>query len=163
MAYVINHGDKTGRSFHHFVDLCTKAYNLIRVRWHDVLSLLYLSLPMGLTTLKGTSELKYILANLSPTSDTFQAQQTFTKLIKESHGNISVKLNFWVHTAAQWVSNGNAGVAPLPQPERKTVSETGRPMEFQVDQYEKRVRTSIKYFVYRLDCKRKKLNCCRSK
>ena len=97
MAYVINHGDKTGRSFHHFVDLCTKAYNLIRVRWHDVLSLLYLSLPMGLTTLKGTSELKYILANLSPTSDTFQAQQTFTKLIKESHGNISVKLNFWVH------------------------------------------------------------------
>lgn len=150
MAYVINHGDKTGRSFHHFVDLCTKAYNLIRVRWHDVLSLLYLSLPMGLTTLKGTSELKYILANLSPTSDTFQAQQTFTKLIKESHGNISVKLNFWVHTAAQWVSNGNAGVAPLPQPERKTVSETGRPMEFQVDQYEKRVRTSIKYFVYRI-------------
>ena len=25
MAYVINHGDKTGRSFHHFVDKCTQG------------------------------------------------------------------------------------------------------------------------------------------
>ena len=25
MAYVINNGDKTGRSFHHFVDMCTKG------------------------------------------------------------------------------------------------------------------------------------------
>ena len=70
--------------------LC-KAYNLIRERWRDVLSLLYMSIPMGLTTLKGQNEIKFIHANLSPGSDIFQAQQEFTKLIKESVGSISVK------------------------------------------------------------------------
>ena len=93
MAYVINNGDKTGRSFHHFVDMCTKgivffneyiltfclAFNLIRDRWQDILSMLYMSIPMGLTTLKGMNELKFIRANLSPDSDSMQAQQDFTK------------------------------------------------------------------------------------
>ena len=101
--------------------------------------MLYMSVPMGLTTLKGMNELKFVRANLSPHVDSMQAQQDFTKLIKEAHGSLAVKFNFWVHTAAQYFSNGNVGVAHLPQTERITVRETGRPFEFRVEKYEKRI------------------------
>ena len=41
---------------------------------------------MGLTTLKGMNELKFIRANLSPDSDSMQAQQDFTKArVYDSH------------------------------------------------------------------------------
>lgn len=30
MAYVINGGDRPAENFHHFVDLCCKAFNIIR-------------------------------------------------------------------------------------------------------------------------------------
>ena len=70
------------------------------------------------------------------------------KLIKEAHGSLSVKLNFWMHTAAQYISSGNVGVAHLPQTERITVRETGRPFEFQAEKYEKRVSQRNSY-VYR--------------
>ena len=51
-----------------------------------------MSIPMGLTTLKGMNELKFIRNNLSPSSDSMQAQQDFTKLIKEAHGSLAVKV-----------------------------------------------------------------------
>lgn len=30
MAYVINGGDKPSAKFHHFVDLCCQAFNVVR-------------------------------------------------------------------------------------------------------------------------------------
>ena len=53
-----------------------------------------------------------------------------------------------MHTAAQYISSGNVGVAHLPQTERITVRETGRPFEFQAEKYEKRVSQRNSY-VYR--------------
>jgi len=105
---------------------------------------------MSLTTLKGLNEIRFIQKNLSLNCDKYQAQQEFTKLIKESHGSLAVKLNFLIHTAAQYLSGTNVGVAPLPQLERKTVDEVGRPFEFQVETHEKRITENYKHFVYKI-------------
>ena len=73
MAYVINHGDKTARSFHRFVDMCTKAFNLLRLRWREILSIIQVSVPMGMICLKGNLELRLLHHNLSPDLDDFRS------------------------------------------------------------------------------------------
>ena len=39
MAYVINGGDKPTAKFHHFVDLCCKAFNVVRRHGNLLLNL----------------------------------------------------------------------------------------------------------------------------
>lgn len=41
------------------------------------------------------------------------------------------------------------GVQPLPHPERYTIHEVGRPMDFELENYEKRY-SPHKYYVYRI-------------
>lgn len=149
MAYVINHGDKTARSFHRFVDMCTKAYNLLRLQWRTILSLIQVSVPMKMGALRGMAELRHIHDNLSPAMDEFRAQQEFTRLIREAGSSLSVKVNFFIHTMAQHFSHGNQGVKPLPHPEQYTVHEVGKPIDFELENYEKRFGPD-KYFVYRI-------------
>lgn len=56
--------------------------------------MLYMSIPMGLTTLKGMNELKFIRANLSPDSDSMQAQQDFTKARVSTFDKKIITLSF---------------------------------------------------------------------
>lgn len=39
MAYVINGGDKPSAKFHHFVDLCCQAFNVVRKHGNLILHL----------------------------------------------------------------------------------------------------------------------------
>lgn len=39
MAYVINGGDKPSAKFHHFVDLCCEAFNIVRKHGNLILNL----------------------------------------------------------------------------------------------------------------------------
>ena len=39
MAYVINGGDKPSAKFHHFVDLCCQAFNIVRKHGNLILHL----------------------------------------------------------------------------------------------------------------------------
>jgi hypothetical protein len=110
---------------------------------------IYISSKFVFYILKPFSYLRNILAPYN------SAQQEFTRLIREAGGSLSVKLNFFMHTMAQHLSHGNQGVKPLPHPERYTVHEVGRPIDFEIENYEKRF-SPDKYFVYRIKGKNEK-------
>ena len=48
MAYVINGGDKPSAKFHHFVDLCCQAFNVVRKHGNLILHLFGLMTSSGI-------------------------------------------------------------------------------------------------------------------
>ncbi|NXF11817.1 P3C2G kinase, partial [Smithornis capensis] len=108
MEYFITEGGKNPQRFQEFVELCCRAYNILRKHSQLLLSLLEMMLHAGLPELNRIQDLKYVYDNLCPQDSDLQATSYFTRKIKESLECFPVKLNNLIHTLAQMSVTGSA-------------------------------------------------------
>ncbi|XP_060050416.1 phosphatidylinositol 3-kinase C2 domain-containing subunit gamma isoform X2 [Erinaceus europaeus] len=101
MEYFITEGGKMPKNFQDFVELCCRAYNIVRKHSRLLLNLVEMMLQAGLPELRGIQDLKYVYDNLRPQDTDLEATSHFTKKIKESLECFPVKLNNLIHTLAQ--------------------------------------------------------------
>lgn len=92
MAYVINGGDKPSEKFHNFVDLCCKAFNIVRKHGDLILHMLALMVSSGIPGV--TSEaVNYVRNALMPGASNPEASANFAKMI---HVSLKVSENFYI-------------------------------------------------------------------
>ncbi|XP_027555523.1 phosphatidylinositol 4-phosphate 3-kinase C2 domain-containing subunit gamma [Neopelma chrysocephalum] len=108
MEYFITEGGKSPQRFQEFVELCCRAYNIVRKHSQLLLNLLEMMLHAGLPELKSIQDLKYVYDNLRPQDSDLQATSYFTRKIKESLECFPVKLNNLIHTLVQMSMTGSA-------------------------------------------------------
>ncbi|NWY49314.1 P3C2G kinase, partial [Chionis minor] len=108
MEYFITEGGKNPQRFQEFVELCCRAYNIVRKHSQLLLNLLEMMLHAGLPELNSVQDLKYVYDNLRPQDSDLQATSYFTRKIKESLECFPVKLNNLIHTLAQMSMTGSA-------------------------------------------------------
>uniref|UniRef100_A0A452GRF7 Uncharacterized protein n=1 Tax=Gopherus agassizii TaxID=38772 RepID=A0A452GRF7_9SAUR len=108
MEYFITEGGKNPQRFQEFVELCCRAYNIVRKHSQLLLNLLEMMLHAGLPELNSVHDLKYVYDNLRPQDSDLQATSHFTRKIKESLECFPVKLNNLIHTLAQMLATGFA-------------------------------------------------------
>uniref|UniRef100_A0A8C3UGJ6 Phosphatidylinositol-4-phosphate 3-kinase catalytic subunit type 2 gamma n=1 Tax=Catharus ustulatus TaxID=91951 RepID=A0A8C3UGJ6_CATUS len=115
MEYFITEGGKNPQRFQEFVELCCRAYNIVRKHSQLLLNLLEMMLHAGLPELSSIQDLKYVYDNLRPQDSDLQATSYFTRKIKESLECFPVKLNNLIHTLVQ-MSVGSSAKPPAPEP-----------------------------------------------
>ncbi|KAF4789336.1 phosphatidylinositol 4-phosphate 3-kinase C2 domain-containing subunit gamma [Turdus rufiventris] len=115
MEYFITEGGKNPQRFQEFVELCCRAYNIVRKHSQLLLNLLEMMLHAGLPELSSIQDLKYVYDNLRPQDSDLQATSYFTRKIKESLECFPVKLNNLIHTLVQ-MSMGSSAKPPAPEP-----------------------------------------------
>ncbi|NWZ47467.1 P3C2G kinase, partial [Haliaeetus albicilla] len=108
MEYFITEGGKNPQRFQEFVELCCRAYNIVRRHSQLLLNLLEMMLHAGLPELNSIQDLKYVYDNLRPQDSDLQATSYFTRKIKESLECFPVKLNNLIHTLVQMSVTGSA-------------------------------------------------------
>ncbi|NWH37020.1 P3C2G kinase, partial [Chloropsis hardwickii] len=114
MEYFITEGGKNPQRFQEFVELCCRAYNIVRRHSQLLLNLLEMMLHAGLPELNSIQDLKYVYDNLRPQDSDLQATSYFTRKIKESLECFPVKLNNLIHTLVQ-MSVGSSAKPPAPE------------------------------------------------
>ncbi|XP_030325226.1 phosphatidylinositol 4-phosphate 3-kinase C2 domain-containing subunit gamma isoform X2 [Calypte anna] len=115
MEYFITEGGKNPQRFQEFVELCCRAYNIVRKHSQLLLNLLEMMLHAGLPELNSIQDLKYVYDNLRPEDSDLQATSYFTRKIKESLECFPVKLNNLIHALGQMSVMGSAK-PPAPEP-----------------------------------------------
>ncbi|KGL88859.1 Phosphatidylinositol 4-phosphate 3-kinase C2 domain-containing subunit gamma, partial [Charadrius vociferus] len=108
MEYFITEGGKNPQRFQEFVELCCRAYNIVRKHSQLLLNLLEMMLHAGLPELNSIQDLKYVYDNLRPQDSDLQATSYFTRKIKESLDCFPVKLNNLIHALVQMSMTGSA-------------------------------------------------------
>ncbi|CAH8437962.1 unnamed protein product [Heterobilharzia americana] len=83
-----------------FIEKCCEAYNLLRHRSYQLISLLELSLSMNIPGLNRDC-VRFVLRALRPELNDREASQYFTELVRKTLHSKSSSFNFFVHGLAQ--------------------------------------------------------------
>lgn len=112
MAYVINGGDRPSTKFHHFVDLCCQAFNIVR-RHNDLL--LHMLALMATSGIPGVTAdaVNYVRTALLPGQSNPEAAASFAKMIHISLKSWFTQFNFFLHNLAQLRFSGDEGNGEL--------------------------------------------------
>ncbi|XP_011630891.1 phosphatidylinositol 4-phosphate 3-kinase C2 domain-containing subunit beta isoform X2 [Pogonomyrmex barbatus] len=155
MAYVINGGDKPSAKFHHFVDLCCQAFNIVRKHGNLILHLFGLMTSSGIpgVTMDAVS---YVQKALLPGQTNPEAAATFARMIESSLKSWFTQFNFFLHNLAQLRFSGDHSDGELLSfiPRTYTMQQEGELTSVQVPGYQKRYDPE-KYYMYILRVQRK--------
>lgn len=111
-AYVINGGDRPSTKFHHFVDLCCKAFNIVRKHSDLILHMLALMATSGITGVNAEA-VNYVRNALLPGQSNPEAAASFAKMIHISLKSWFTQFNFFLHNLAQLRFSGDDGNGEL--------------------------------------------------
>jgi len=100
MAYVINGGDKPSTDFHYFVDLCCRAFNIVRKNADLLLHTLAHMATAGMPGVNSNA-VQYVRRALLPSQSNPEAAATFAKMIQSSLKSWFTQFNFFLHNLAQ--------------------------------------------------------------
>lgn len=106
MAYVINMGDRPSIKFHHFVDLCCKAFNIVRKHGDLILHMLALMATAGIPGVNADA-VNYVRNALLPGQSNPEAAASFSKMISISLKSWFTQFNFFLHNLAQMRFTGD--------------------------------------------------------
>ncbi|XP_076289347.1 phosphatidylinositol-4-phosphate 3-kinase catalytic subunit Pi3K68D isoform X2 [Lasioglossum baleicum] len=155
MAYVINGGDKPSAKFHHFVDLCCQAFNVVRKHGNLILHLFGLMTSSGIPGVT-VDAVSYVQKALLPDQTNPEAAATFARMIESSLKSWFTQFNFFLHNLAQLRFSGdhNDGALLSFIPRTYTMQQEGQLISVQVHGYQKRYDPE-KYYMYILRIQRK--------
>jgi phosphatidylinositol-4-phosphate 3-kinase len=100
MAYVINGGDRPSSKFHNFVDLCCKAFNIVRKHGDLLLHIFALMASSGIPGITSDA-VNYVRNALMPGASNPEAAANFAKMIHVSLKSWFTQFNFFLHNLAQ--------------------------------------------------------------
>ncbi|XP_055378493.1 phosphatidylinositol 4-phosphate 3-kinase C2 domain-containing subunit alpha [Condylostylus longicornis] len=148
MAYVINGGDKPSTKFHHFVDLCCRAFNIIRNHGDLLLHMLALMATAGIPGVTADA-VQYVRKALLPAQSNPEAAASFAKMIQFSLKSWFTQFNFFLHNIAQmrFTSDDGGGELLSFVPRKYTMQQDGRLKSVMVHGYQKRYDIE-KYYTY---------------
>ncbi|XP_060563765.1 phosphatidylinositol 4-phosphate 3-kinase C2 domain-containing subunit beta-like isoform X2 [Ruditapes philippinarum] len=149
MAYVINDGDRQSDRFQHFIDMCVKAFNILRRHANLFINLFSLMLRSGIPgiTEKGV---EFVQRALLPGLTDTQATSMFTRMIQESLSAKSTQFNFFIHNLAQMkFSSHNEGALLSFVPKVYNQQTDGKIKHVEVFGIQKRY-TPEKHYIYTL-------------
>ncbi|EZA50776.1 Phosphatidylinositol-4-phosphate 3-kinase C2 domain-containing subunit alpha [Ooceraea biroi] len=155
MAYVINGGDKPSAKFHHFVDLCCQAFNIVRKHGNLILHLFGLMTSSGIPGVT-MDAVNYVQKALLPGQTNPEAAATFARMIESSLKSWFTQFNFFLHNLAQLRFSGDHSDGELLSfiPRTYTMQQEGQLTSVQVHGYQKRYDPE-KYYMYILRIQRK--------
>ncbi|XP_071452807.1 phosphatidylinositol 4-phosphate 3-kinase C2 domain-containing subunit beta [Hetaerina americana] len=147
MVYVINGGDKPTAKFHHFVDMCCQAFNIIRNNGSLLLNLFALMASSGIPGV--SNAVSYVQRSLLPGLSEDEAAAEFAKMIQSSLRSWFTQFNFFLHNLAQLRFTGDHNDGELLSfiPKTYTMHSEGRIRNVEVYSYQKRYDPE-KYYVY---------------
>lgn len=112
MAYVINGGDRPSTQFHHFVDLCCQAFNIVRKHGDLILHMVALMATSGIPGVTADA-VTYVRKALLPGQSNPEAAAAFAKMIHISLKSWFTQFNFFLHNLAQLRFTGDDGNGEL--------------------------------------------------
>uniref|UniRef100_A0A1B0DD91 phosphatidylinositol 3-kinase n=1 Tax=Phlebotomus papatasi TaxID=29031 RepID=A0A1B0DD91_PHLPP len=148
MAYVINGGDRPSTKFHHFVDLCCQAFNIVRKHGDLILHMLALMATAGIPGVTADA-VTYVRKALLPGQSNPEAAASFAKMIHISLKSWFTQFNFFLHNLAQLRFNTDEDHGELLSfvPRTYTMAQDGRLRSVVVYGYQKRYDLE-KYYTY---------------
>lgn len=106
MAYVINGGDRPSMKFHYFVDMCCRAFNIVRKHGDLILHMLALMATSGIPGVTHDA-VNYVRDVLMPGHSNPEAAAAFSKMIHISLKSWFTQFNFFLHNLAQMRFSGD--------------------------------------------------------
>ncbi|KAH8370988.1 hypothetical protein KR093_005859 [Drosophila rubida] len=154
MAYVINGGDKPSTDFHYFVDLCCRAFNIVRKNADLLLHTLAHMATAGMPGVNSNA-VTYVRRALLPSQSNPEAAATFAKMIQSSLKSWFTQFNFFLHNLAQMRFNNDEGTGELLSfvPRKYTMQQDGRLKIVKVVRFQKHY-SMEKYYMYILQVTR---------
>ncbi|XP_075164138.1 phosphatidylinositol-4-phosphate 3-kinase catalytic subunit Pi3K68D [Haematobia irritans] len=154
MAYVINGGDKPSTDFHYFVDLCCRAFNIIRKHGDLLLHMLALMATAGIPGVTADA-VSYVRTALLPSQSNPEAAASFAKMIQFSLKSWFTQFNFFLHNLAQMRFSNDEGSGELLSfvPRKYTMQQDGRLKSVMVVRCQKHYDME-KYYTYILEVTR---------
>uniref|UniRef100_A0A1I8M8C7 Uncharacterized protein n=2 Tax=Musca domestica TaxID=7370 RepID=A0A1I8M8C7_MUSDO len=154
MAYVINNGDKPSTDFHYFVDLCCRAFNIIRKHGDLLLHMLALMATAGIPGVTADA-VTYVRRALLPSQSNPEAAASFAKMIQFSLKSWFTQFNFFLHNLAQMRFSNDEGNGELLSfvPRKYTMQQDGRLKSVMVVRCQKHYDME-KYYTYILQVTR---------
>lgn len=148
MAYVINGGDRPSDKFHYFVDLCCKAFNIVRKHGDLLLHMFALMATSGIPGVTAEA-VTYVRNALLPGQSNPEAAASFAKMIHISLKSWFTQFNFFLHNIAQmrFTNDGDGGELLSFVPRVYTMAQEGRLKSVMVHGYQKRYDLE-KYYTY---------------
>lgn len=93
-------GDERGADYQRFLELSTRAYDIVRKNANIFLNLFHMMLSTGIPQLRSVSDIYYLRQAFSLEQTREDAQQHWVNLVQESLNTKTTQINFFLHNLA---------------------------------------------------------------